>query len=79
MAVKHQLHNDARTRARLRGGRPGDGDAAQLKRNRVLAAVIDVVEEVGYARMTVARVIAGARTRHMLLELPGVAGQDVDG
>jgi AcrR family transcriptional regulator len=41
--------------------RSGNGDTGQLKRNRVLAAVVDVVDEVGYARMTVARVIARAR------------------
>ena len=61
MAVKHQIHNDARTRARLQAAESAAGDAGELKRNRVLAAVVDVVEEVGCPRMTVARVIARAR------------------
>lgn len=61
MAVTDHTLSDARTRTRPSAGRSGDGDTGQLKRNRVLAAVVDVVQEVGYARMTVARVIAQAR------------------
>jgi len=54
----------ARTAApRLRPG-PGGlprGQVTQIQRSRMLAAAVEAVEEVGYARMTVAQVIGRAR------------------
>src|ERR1700733_9296601 len=48
---------------RLRPG-PGGlprGQVTQIQRSRMLAAAVEAVEEVGYARMTVAQVISRAR------------------
>src|ERR1700730_15858529 len=39
----------------------GHGQVADIQRSRLLAAAVEVVDEVGYARMTVARVIERAR------------------
>jgi AcrR family transcriptional regulator len=39
----------------------GRGEVAEIQRTRLLAAVVEVVDEVGYARVTVARVIERAR------------------
>jgi AcrR family transcriptional regulator len=54
----------ARAAAELRP-RPGSGrlggQVSDIQRSRMLAAVVDVVGEVGYGRMTVARIIARAR------------------
>ena len=49
--------------AGLRAGRNGlpRGHVTEIQRNRMLAAAIDAVAEVGYARMTVAQVITRAR------------------
>jgi AcrR family transcriptional regulator len=49
-----------------RGARPGaDGRAraqvSEIQRTRMLAAAVDVAEDVGYAQMTVGRIIARAR------------------
>jgi AcrR family transcriptional regulator len=51
------------TGARLRPG-PGElprGHVTEIQRSRMIAAAIEAVEEVGYARMTVAQVIGRAR------------------
>jgi AcrR family transcriptional regulator len=51
------------TTPRLRPG-PGGlprGQVTQIQRSRMLAAAVEAVEEVGYARMTVAQVIGRAR------------------
>ena len=48
---------------RLRPG-PGGlprGQVTQIQRSRMLAAAVEAVEDVGYARMTVAQVISRAR------------------
>ncbi len=47
----------------LRAGRNGlpRGHVTEIQRNRMLAAAIDAVADVGYARMTVAQVITRAR------------------
>src|ERR1700730_12927610 len=55
--------NTREATARL-GSRPGGlprGQVTELQRRRMLAAAVDAVEEVGYARMTVAQVIGLAR------------------
>jgi AcrR family transcriptional regulator len=55
-------HTNSATR-RLRPG-PGGlprGQVTEIQRGRMLAAAIETVEEVGYARMTVAQVISRAR------------------
>src|SRR3984893_12257478 len=55
--------NTREATARL-GSRPGGlprGQVTELQRRRMLAAAVDAVEEVGYARMTVAQVIGRAR------------------
>lgn len=39
----------------------GRGQVAEIQRRRLLAAAVEVVQDVGYARMTVARVIERAR------------------
>jgi len=39
----------------------GRGQVAEIQRSRLLAAAVEVVQEVGFARMTVARVIEKAR------------------
>jgi AcrR family transcriptional regulator/DNA-binding MarR family transcriptional regulator len=39
----------------------GRGEVGEIQRGRMLAAAVDVVQDVGYARMTVARIIARAR------------------
>ncbi|HEV2923541.1 MAG TPA: TetR family transcriptional regulator [Solirubrobacteraceae bacterium] len=46
-----------------RPGQPelGRREVAEIQRSRLLAATVEVVQEVGYARMTVARVIERAR------------------
>src|SRR5438270_5443688 len=48
---------------RLRPGPRGlpRGQVTEIQRSRMLAAAVDAVEEVGYARMTVAQVISRAR------------------
>src|SRR6267154_6051848 len=48
---------------RLRPGPNGlpRGQVTEIQRSRMLAAAVDAVEEVGYARMTVAQVIGRAR------------------
>lgn len=61
MAVKHKGRGAGRTETTLRGSAGSDGDAGQLKRMRIVAGAVDVVDEVGYARMTVARTVARAR------------------
>lgn len=52
-----------RSEARLRPGPNGipRGQVTEIQRGRMLAAAVETVEEVGYARMTVAQVIARAR------------------
>jgi AcrR family transcriptional regulator len=58
------LEQDARTlaaRVRPHPGAPGRGRVGEIQRRRMLAAAVDVVEEVGYERLTVARIIARAR------------------
>jgi AcrR family transcriptional regulator/DNA-binding MarR family transcriptional regulator len=49
--------------SRLRPGPNGlpRGQVTEIQRSRMLAAAVDAVEEVGYARMTVAQVISRAR------------------
>lgn len=49
--------------SRLRPGPDGRprGQVAEIQRRRMLTAAVDAVEEVGYARMTVAQVIGRAR------------------
>src|SRR5436305_12578289 len=48
---------------RLRPGPRGlpRGQVTEIQRRRMLAAAVETVEEVGYARMTVAQVIGRAR------------------
>src|SRR6202453_5061918 len=48
---------------RLRPGPSGlpRGQVTQIQRSRMLAAAVEAVDEVGYARMTVAQVIGRAR------------------
>src|SRR4051794_9860174 len=52
-----------RTEARLRPGPNGipRGQVTEIQRSRMLVAAVEAVEEVGYARMTVAQVIARAK------------------
>lgn len=52
-----------RTGARLRSGPNGipRGQVTEIQRGRMLTAAVETVEEVGYARMTVAQVIGRAR------------------
>src|ERR1700686_2559793 len=55
-----------KTRAATPRLRPGPnglprGQVTEIQRSRMLAAAVDAVEEVGYARMTVAQVIGRAR------------------
>jgi AcrR family transcriptional regulator len=61
MALTYRTRNAATTRTDP--GKTGLGrvQVAGIQRGRLLAATVDVVREVGYARMTVARVIARAR------------------
>ena len=51
------------TAPRLRPGPNGlpRGQVSEIQRSRMLAAAVEAVEEVGYARLTVAQVIARAR------------------
>jgi AcrR family transcriptional regulator len=53
----------AATTTRLRPGPHGlaRGQVTEIQRRRMLAAAVETIEEVGYARMTVAQVIARAR------------------
>jgi AcrR family transcriptional regulator/DNA-binding MarR family transcriptional regulator len=60
MTVMYESHTAS---PRLRPG-PGGlprGQVTQIQRSRMLAAAVEAVEEVGYARMTVAQVISRAR------------------
>jgi AcrR family transcriptional regulator len=58
---------------RLRSGPNGmpRGHVRNIQRGRILAAAVVTVEELGYARMTVAQVIARARQGRALLATPG--------
>ncbi len=53
----------ARSRLALRPGPSGDSreQVAEIQRDRMLAAAVEAVQEVGYARMSVAEVISRAR------------------
>src|SRR2546429_2078056 len=53
----------AGTAVHLRPGRGGlpRGQVTEIQRSRMLTAAVDAVDEVGYARMTVAQVISRAR------------------
>lgn len=63
MASTRDTERRVRSLQRLR---PGPGglprvQVAEIQRSRMLSATVDVVEEVGYARLTVAQVIARAK------------------
>jgi AcrR family transcriptional regulator len=64
MTFMYETRSAARsTMPRLRPG-PGGlprGQVTQIQRSRMLAAAVEAVEDVGYARMTVAQVISRAR------------------
>jgi hypothetical protein len=67
---------------RLRSGPNGmpRGHVRNIQRGRILAAAVVTVEELGYARMTVAQVIARARRGRALLVTPAqVPGWCSDG
>jgi AcrR family transcriptional regulator/DNA-binding MarR family transcriptional regulator len=51
----------ATVRLRPGPGGPSRGQVTQIQRGRMLAAAVEVIEEVGYPRMTVAQVISRAR------------------
>jgi AcrR family transcriptional regulator len=57
------MYKTRSTAPRLRPGRGGlpRGQVTQIQRSRMLAAAVEAVEDVGYARMTVAQVISRAR------------------
>jgi AcrR family transcriptional regulator len=57
------MHRTRPATSRLRPGPNGlpRGQVTEIQRSRMLAAAVDAVEEVGYARMTVAQVISRAR------------------
>jgi AcrR family transcriptional regulator/DNA-binding MarR family transcriptional regulator len=57
------MYKTAAATPRLRPGPNGlpRGQVTQIQRSRMLAAAVDAVAEVGYARMTVAQVISRAR------------------
>jgi AcrR family transcriptional regulator len=61
MALTYTTRTAATTLRRPGQTGPGRGQVAEIQRSRLLAAAVDVVQEVGYARMTVARVIERAR------------------
>ncbi len=66
MATRRQMtqrHKAGAGISRLRPGPTGlpRGQVAEIQRRRMLTAAVDAVEEVGYARMTVAQVIGRAR------------------
>jgi AcrR family transcriptional regulator/predicted transcriptional regulator len=56
-------HRSSPSRSQLRPRPAGlpRGHVTEVQRNRVLAATVEVVTEIGYARMTVAQIIARAR------------------
>ena len=61
MAVEDRTRNDGiRRRPHRAGPTPGDPETVDLKRRRMVAAAVGVVEEVGYTRTTVAQIIARA-------------------
>jgi AcrR family transcriptional regulator len=60
-AFEHRTDTAAVTRLRPGPSVLGRGQVSEIQRIRMLAAAVDVVEDVGYARMTVARIIARAR------------------
>src|ERR1700687_2343190 len=57
------IYRTRTTTPRLRPGPRGlpRGQVTEIQRSRMLAAAVQTVEEVGYARMTVAQVIGRAR------------------
>jgi AcrR family transcriptional regulator len=61
MALTYRPSTAATPLPRPRQTELGRGQVAEIQRTRLLAAAVEVVEEVGYARMTVARVIERAR------------------
>ena len=60
-ALEHGTRRAARIPVHPGRGVAARGQVGEVQRSRVLAAILDVVEEVGYGRMTVARIIARAR------------------
>jgi AcrR family transcriptional regulator len=60
MALEHKARM-ATTQVRPGSGVLERGQGGEIQRIRMLAAAVDVVDDVGYARMTVARIIARAR------------------
>jgi AcrR family transcriptional regulator len=61
MALTYRTRAAAMTPVRSGQGRLGRAQVSEIQRSRLLAAAVDVVQEDGYARMTVARVIERAR------------------
>jgi AcrR family transcriptional regulator len=63
MPPTHPTYKSRSGSGRLRPGPNGlpRGQVTEIQRGRMLAAAVDAVEEVGYARMTVAQVISRAR------------------
>ncbi len=61
MAFVHEKRATGATRRRPRSGGLSRGRVTEIQRSRMLAAAIEAVEEVGYARMTVAQVISRAK------------------
>src|SRR5271165_1554856 len=60
MAVAYKTRL-ATSRLRPGPGGPPRGQVTEIQRGRMLAAAVDAVQDVGYARMTVAEVIGRAR------------------
>jgi AcrR family transcriptional regulator len=61
MALTYRTRTAATSPPRAGQTDLGRGQVAEIQRSRLLAAAVEVVQEVGYARMTVARVIERAR------------------
>jgi AcrR family transcriptional regulator len=61
MAPTHRTRTAATRLLRAGQSGLGRGQVAEIQRSRLLAAAVDVVQERGYARMTVAQVILRAR------------------
>jgi AcrR family transcriptional regulator len=61
MALTYRTGNAATSLAPPRQTDLGRGQVAEIQRSRLLAAAVEVVQDVGYARMTVARVIERAK------------------
>lgn len=60
-AFAERGRNGASAAPRVRGGASGGENATEIQRDRMIAAAIEVVEALGYQRLTVSQIVARSR------------------